>query len=102
MLDTYSSTLAEWGDQKIVTMFSADKEFAKNVEVKQTLVTYSAEYPITYKLRLGKDGYKIINIVVNGVNLGLTFRNQFKALADKNDENIDLVISQWKSDANIY
>ena len=102
LLDTYSSTLAERGDQKIVTMFSADKEFAKNVEVKQTLVTNSAEYPITYKLRLGKDGYKIINIVVNGVNLGLTFRNQFKALADKNDENIDAIISQWKSDAKIY
>ena len=102
LLDTYSSTLAEWGDQEIVTMFSADIEFKKNVEVKQMLVTNSSEYPITYKLRLGKDGYKIINIVVNGVNLGLTFRNQFKALADKNDENIDAIISQWKSDANIY
>ena len=70
LLDTYSSTLAEWGDQEIVTMFSADIEFKKNVEVKQMLVTNSSEYPITYKLRLGKDGYKIINIVVNGVNLG--------------------------------
>ena len=102
LLDTYSSTLAEWGDQEIVTMFSADKEFKKNVEVKQMLVTNSSEYPITYKLRLGKNGYKIINIVVNGVNLGLTFRNQFKALADKHDENIDAIISEWKSDANIY
>ena len=102
LLDTYSSTLAEWGDQEIVTMFSADIEFKKNVEVKQMLVTNSSEYPITYKLRLGKNGYKIINIVVNGVNLGLTFRNQFKALADKHDENIDAIISEWKSDANIY
>ena len=102
LLDTYSSTLAEWGDQEIVTMFSADKEFEKNAEVKQMLITNSAKYPVTYKLRLGKDGYKIINIVVNGVNLGLTFRNQFKALADKHDENIDVIISEWKSDANIY
>ncbi|GIS02795.1 MAG: hypothetical protein CM15mP104_0160 [Gammaproteobacteria bacterium] len=47
--------------------------------------------PNHIKLRLGKDGYKIINIVVNGVNLGLTFRNQFKALANKNDENIDAI-----------
>ena len=46
LLDTYSSTLAEWGDQEIVTMFSADTDFAKNVEVKQMLVTNSAEYPI--------------------------------------------------------
>ena len=53
-------------------------------------------------LFLTKREIQDVNIVVNGVNLGLTFRNQFKALADKNDENIDAIISQWKSDANIY
>lgn len=102
LLDTYSSTLAEWGDQEIVTMFSEGNKFEKNVQVKQILITDSAEYPITYKLRLTNDGYKIINILVNGVNLGLTFRNQFKALADKHDGNIEAIISEWKSDAYIY
>lgn len=102
LLDTYSSTLAEWGDQEIVTMFSEGNKFEKNVLVKQILITDSAEYPITYKLRLTNDGYKIINILVNGVNLGLTFRNQFKALADKHDGNIEAIISEWKSDAYIY
>ena len=102
LLDTYSSTLAEWGDQEIVTMFSEGNKFEKNVQVKQILITDSAEYPITYKLLLTNDGYKIINILVNGVNLGLTFRNQFKALADKHDGNIEAIISEWKSDAYIY
>ena len=42
----------------------------------------------------------IINIIVNGVNLGLTFRNQFQALAKEHNENIDEVIKHWTSDAN--
>jgi len=42
---------------------------------------------------------KIINIIVNGVNLGLTFRNQFQALAVTHDENINLTLQNWVSDA---
>jgi phospholipid transport system substrate-binding protein len=45
---------------------------------------------------LDKEGkWKIINIVVNGINLGKTFRSQFYSLMEKNEENIDLVIDQW-------
>ena len=40
-----------------------------------------------------------MNIIINGVNLGLTFRNQFQALAISNDENIELTIENWVSDA---
>ena len=58
-------------------------------------------YPITYKVRKGKNQeWLIINIVVNGVNLGLTFRNQFQALAKEHNENIDAIIKNWTSDAN--
>ena len=43
-----------------------------------------------------KEGeWKIINIVVNGVNLGLTFRNQFYSLSIKRNADIDLVIEEW-------
>ena len=38
---------------------------------------------------------------VNGVNLGLTFRNQFQALAKEHDENIDEIIKHWTSDADL-
>ena len=51
---------------------------------------------------LNKQGqWKLINIVINGVNLGLTFRNQFRALAEEFDGDIDKVILNWTSDANI-
>ena len=102
LLDTYTSTLAQWGDQKIVTVFPEASEFKKTEDVQQNLITASNIYPITYKVRKNKNGdWLIINIIVNGVNLGLTFRNQFQALAKEHNENIDEIIKHWTSDANL-
>ena len=85
LLDTYAETLAQWGDSTISTQFEDDFSYKelKTVEVKQTLDTGSSKYPISYKLRKDKEGWKIINIIINGVNLGLTFRNQFQALLQR-------------------
>ena len=100
LLDTYAETLAQWGDSTKTTEFPKNKaELSKNVEVKQTLDTGTSKYPISYKLRKSKDGWKIVNIIINGVNLGLTFRNQFQALAVSHNENISDTLRNWVSDA---
>ena len=102
LLDTYSSTLAQWGDQTIKTNFSKKIGFNKTEDVNQSLVTSNNIYPITYKVRNdGKGNWLIVNIIVNGVNLGLTFRNQFQALALEHNENIDDIIYNWISDADL-
>ena len=99
LLDTYSETLAQWQDQNIITVFPENYKYEKQVNVNQNLYTSSSVYPIKYTLRSDGDEWKIINIVVNGVNLGLTFRNQFRALADSNNGDMDLTIASWVSDA---
>ena len=101
LLDTYAETLAQWGDSLISTEFptsNVDKEIT-SVEVRQTLDTGSSKYPISYKLRKSNEGWKIVNIIINGVNLGLTFRNQFQALAVSNGEDIETTLKNWISDA---
>ena len=100
LLDTYAETLAQWGDSTIKTIYpksELDLDI-KNVEVKQTLDTGNSQYPISYKLKKNDEGWKIVNIIINGVNLGLTFRNQFQALAISYDENIELTLKNWVSD----
>jgi phospholipid transport system substrate-binding protein len=103
LLNTYSETLAQWDDQTITTIFPVMKENFQNlssIEVQQKLNTGSSSYPISYKLRKNKNNtWSIVNIIVNGVNLGLTFRNQFKALANKNGGDIERTIEGWVSDA---
>jgi phospholipid transport system substrate-binding protein len=104
LLDTYAETLAQWENQTITTIFPINMEDQsyelKNIEVQQTLNTGSSEYPISYKLRKNKDNsWSIVNIIVNGVNLGLTFRNQFQALASNNNGDIEATLKGWVSDA---
>ena len=104
LLDTYAETLAQWENQTITTIFPKNMEIQtnnlKSIEVQQTLNTGSSKYPISYKLRKNKDNsWSIVNIIVNGVNLGLTFRNQFQALAIKNNGNIESTLNGWVSDA---
>ena len=103
LLNTYSETLAQWDDQTITTIFPVMKENFQNllsIEVQQKLNTGNSSYPISYKLRKNKNNtWSIVNIIVNGVNLGLTFRNQFKALANKNGGDIERTIEGWISDA---
>ena len=100
LLDNYASTLAQWGDSTITTVFpeQIQSDFDKNVEVKQILDTGTSQYPVSYKVRKNKDGWKIVNIIINGVNLGLTLRNQFQALAISYDEDIEIAIKNWVSD----
>ena len=101
LLDTYAETLAQWGDSLISTEFPKSNLNIeiKSVEVRQILDTGSSKYPISYKLRRSDDGWKIVNIIINGVNLGLTFRNQFQALAVSHEENIEITLKNWVSDA---
>jgi phospholipid transport system substrate-binding protein len=103
LLDTYAETLAQWENQNILTVFPSSPiktEGIKNIEVQQVLDTGSSKYPISYKLRKNKNNsWSIVNIIVNGVNLGLTFRNQFQALANKNSGDIDKTLEGWVSDA---
>ena len=102
LLDTYTSTLAQWGDQTIETKFIKREFFNTTEDVNQLLITSNNIYPVTYKVRKNKmGGWLVINIIVNGVNLGLTFRNQFRALATEYDNDIDEIINNWISDASL-
>jgi phospholipid transport system substrate-binding protein len=49
----------------------------------------------------GSGNWLIVNIIVNGVNLGLTFRNQFQALAIEHNGDIEEVTNNWISNADI-
>jgi len=55
-------------------------------------------YPVIYSMRLGDDGsWRMYNIIINGINIGLTYRNQFASAmnAPENKGSLDAVINGW-------
>jgi len=97
LLETYSKTLAEFKDEKILVSSEVKKSPKGNREkVFLQIVTTTKIYPAIYDMYLNQQGkWKLINIVINGVNLGVTFRNQFYSLMEKEGNNLDLVIEKW-------
>ena len=97
LLETYSKTLAEFKDEEILVSSEVKKSPKGNREkVSLQIVTSTKIYPAVYDMYRNKQGqWKLINIVINGVNLGLTFRNQFYSLMEKEGNNLDVVIERW-------
>ena len=97
LLDTYASTLVEFKDEKInVLPPSGTPKSKTKARVNIEIVTSSNVYPGRYSMYLDESGkWKIINIEINGMNLGKIFRNQFYSLMEKNNEDLDVVIEKW-------
>tara|TARA_B100000945_G_C20313740_1_gene564103 strand:- start:438 stop:1046 length:609 start_codon:yes stop_codon:yes gene_type:complete len=97
LLNTYSKTLIEFKDEKIIVLPPKNKSNSPNkVKVDIEIITSSKSYPGVYSMYLDKNNeWKIINIIVNGINLGLTFRSQFYSLMENNNNDISAVIDKW-------
>ncbi|WP_404419810.1 phospholipid-binding protein MlaC [Marinospirillum sp.] len=55
-------------------------------------------YPLVFTLRKKEDEWQIINLIINGVNLGLTFNSQFDRAMRENSRDFDRVIENWSPD----
>ncbi len=101
LVSTYGRGLLSYGDQEIVVLPGGDdyKEKRK-ITVRQEIRGADGNYPLEYTMGLGKDAqWRIINVIINGINLGKTFRNQFVQASQKNGGDIDAVIAGWDSQA---
>lgn len=100
LVETYGRGLIGYNDQKIVLL--AAEPLAKGqrrVTVKQEIRSADNVYPLEYSLARKKTGeWMVVNVVINGINLGKTFRNQFVQSAQRSGGDIDQVISGWLSD----
>ena len=99
LLNTYAKTLSEFRNEEIKILPPKGEPTRNNRQkVYLEIVTDTKIYPGVYNMYLDANlDWKLINIIINGVNLGVTFRNQFYALMDKNSLDIDIVLEKWTS-----
>ena len=96
LLDTYVSTLLEFDNYEIKT----DENIRINRKTYEVTINFSSESDsfetilTVYKNSQGQ--YRIVNIIVNGINLGLIFRSQFQDAYKDNSNDLDAAIESWK------
>ena len=98
LVETYSKGLLGIDQAEFKLMPVDAAEGAQTVTVKQELRAGNNEVDLDYSMRRESDGrWLLVNVVIDGINLGSTFRNQFAQSARKFDGDLDLVIGSWSS-----
>ena len=99
LVETYGRGLLAYSNEKILVLPpNGDLGGKKKVTVKQEIHGKDKVYPVAYSMGRNKQGeWKIVNVVIGGVNLGKTFRNQFAQAAQKHEGDVDKVIDSWSS-----
>lgn len=97
LVKTYGRGLIGYEDQTIVLLDGKPvANGQRKVTVKQEIRSAETVYPLEYTVVRNRSGeWKVLNVVINGINLGKTFRNQFTQSAQRSGGDIDQVISGW-------
>lgn len=100
LVRTYAKGLTAYEDQKVVF-----KPFKAGADPQKAQVNVDVHgnggqiYPVTFQMQQDKSGqWKVRNLILNGINLGLTFRNQFGSAVEANRGNLDKAIAGWTPD----
>ena len=100
LIRSYAKGLLAFGGARMeVQGVEASPQSTRIASVTQ-LVYGEAErvYTIRYQMGQYKDGsWRLRNLIIETINLGEIYRNQFAALAVEADDDLDLVISQWNA-----
>lgn len=101
MIATYSKGIAGFGglDMQVVPP-AEDVAQQRRVSVLQEVRNGEKINRVYYTMAKNRQGaWKLINMVLNGVNLGETLRNQFSSSMQRTG-SIDKVIAQWSADVS--
>lgn len=104
LLNTYAKGLWEFNNYKVnVLPLKEGKQTERNTQVSIEVVTSSGQvFPVTQSLFYDKKNsqWMVQNVIINGINMGLLFREQFSRLVAQSNGDIDLAITKWTSEVS--
>lgn len=103
LIDTYTRGLVTFDyDELRVLDNQRGQRHEDQASVDMEIVANNGQvYPVSYSLRLSDGEWRVVNVIVNGINLGLTFRNQFDQAMRDNNRDYDAVIRGWSPEIGV-
>lgn len=103
LIDTYAKGLVTFDYRELRVLGSqrerrSDDQASVGMEV---VATNGEVYPVSYTLRRSNGEWRVVNVIVNGINLGLTFRNQFDQAMREHNRDYDAVIDSWSPEVGV-
>ncbi|OLS59102.1 MlaC/ttg2D family ABC transporter substrate-binding protein [Pseudomonas putida] len=95
LMQFYGNALLEYNNQGI-TVDPAKAEDGDRASVGMKVTgTNGAVYPVQYTLQKLQGEWKVRNVIVNGINIGKLFRDQFADAMQRNGNDLDKTIDNW-------
>jgi len=95
LMQFYGNALLEYNNQGI-TVGAEKKDGDDRASVDMTVKgNNGAVYPVSYTLTKLNGEWKVRNVIVNGINIGKLFRDQFADAMQRNGNDLDKTINGW-------
>lgn len=103
LIETYAKGLLKFDGQRIETVAGRSNIKGSDATVVQNIYGGADKpYVIQYSLRQDAGGgWKLRNVIIEGVNLGQTYRSQFASAAEQYGGDLDRVIANWRVEPDI-
>lgn len=101
MINTYAGGLYNFGsfDVELLPSQNEGDNTVRNTRVNLNVVSPDGqEYPMTQSVYYSReaDDWRMQNVIVNGVNLGVTFKSQFDQIYRDTGGDLDATIDEWE------
>lgn len=92
----YGNALLEYDNQEIRVLPSQAKATDQRASINMEVVgTNGAVYPVSYTMVNQSGQWKVRNVIINGINVGKLFRDQFAESMQRNNNDLDKTIDGW-------
>ena len=100
LFDTYSTALVEIDDANIIIDSHVHPNERLDLAiVKMTVSVSDTEFDLIYKMKKIEGKWRVIGIILDGIDLIAIFRKQFNKLLTDFDGDFDLAIQNWELDS---
>src|SRR5471030_335919 len=91
----YGNALLEYNNQGITVDAAKDESGDRTSVGMMVKGSNGAIYPLSYTLEKINGEWKLRNVIINGINIGKLFRDQFSDAMQRNGNNLDATINGW-------
>lgn len=100
LFDTYSTALVEIDNANIIIDSHVHPNERLDLAIVKMRVNVSeSDFDLIYKMKKINTRWKVIGIILDGIDLIGIFRKQFNKLLLDSDNNFDLAIQNWELDS---
>ncbi|EPL09418.1 ABC transporter substrate-binding protein [Pseudomonas sp. TH05] len=95
LMQFYGNALLEYNNQGITVSPAKDESGTRTSVDMQVKGNNGSIYPVSYTLEKINGEWKVRNVIINGINIGKLFRDQFADAMQRNGNDLDKTINGW-------